>query len=481
MSIHRRDFLKTSFAAPAALQAQQAGGRKPDLPDAVDRPNVIWLFGDQHRGQALGCAGDPNVSTPNIDNMAAQGVRFTRAMAGMPLCCPFRGSLLTGRYPHHCVPGHEHPLPEGQPTIAAPFREAGYQTAYFGKWHLGGFHERNGRAAMHIIPPERRGGFDTWVGYENNNSQYDCWVHGGQGPDAFHYRLPGYETDALTDLLIDYIRKQAEARKAGKSQPFFASLSVQPPHDPYVAPEQWRRRHNPATLQLRPNVPNIAAVQETARRDLAGYYGMIENLDWNVGRVRTALDEAGLTFKTHLVFFSDHGDMHGCHGQFRKMTPHEESIGIPFIIAGESPHGYGGRGVGQNDIPLNTVDIAPTTLGLCGIAKPSWMEGTDYSHTRVRRGPAPSGLPDSSYIQSVVPTGHGHSVDKPWRGIVTRDGWKYVCFDGISWMMYNLNEDPYEQANLAHNSRYGAERKRLLARLRQWVNDTGDKFRLPEA
>jgi arylsulfatase A-like enzyme len=476
----RRDFLKTSLAAPPAALAQTQGARPAETPDSGGPPNVVWIFGDQHRAQALGCAGDPNVRTPNIDNMAAQGVRFTRAVAGMPLCCPFRGSLVTGRYPHHSVPGHEYPLPDGQPTIAEPFRQAGYQTAWFGKWHLSGWHERDGRGAMHIVPPSRRGGFDTWIGYENNNSQYDCWVHGGQGRDAFHRRLPGYETDALTDLLIDYIRRHGEARKAGKPQPFFAALSVQPPHDPYVAPGSFRQRHNPAALTLRPNVPQIPRIVEVARRDLAGYYAMIENLDWNVGRVRQALDEAALAFNTHLLFFSDHGDMHGSHGQFRKMTPHEESIGIPFIVAGESPQHYGGRGVGHHPVPLNTVDIAPTTLGLCGIAKPSWMEGADYSHYRLRHRPAPASELDSAYLQSVVPTRHGDSVDKPWRGIVTRDGWKYVCFEGVSWQLFDLNEDPYELANMAHNTRYGAHRKKLLDRLRQWVEDTGDKFRLPE-
>ncbi|MCL4402299.1 MAG: sulfatase [Acidobacteria bacterium] len=477
----RRDFLKSSLLASPAALAQQQGGRPADLPDTNGQPNVIWFFGDQHRAQAMSCAGDPNVNTPNLDNLSAQGVHFTQCVSGMPLCCPFRGSLLTGRYAHHCVPGHEYPLPDGQPTIASPFKEAGYHTAYFGKWHLGGFHEREGRAAMYIIPPEKRGGFDTWVGYENNNSQYDCWVHGGQGKDAFHRRLPGYETDCLTDLLIDHIRKQAQARKAGNHKPFFAALSVQPPHNPYVAPDKWLQRHNGATLQLRPNVANVAHIMETARLDLAGYYSMIENLDWNLGRVRQALDETGMTFNTHIVFFSDHGDMHGSHGQFKKMTAYEESIRVPFIIGGESPQGYGGRGNGQVPVPLNTVDIAPTTLGLCGIQKPAWMEGTDYSHYRIRKNRTNAKEPDSAYIQSVVPTGHGDSVDKPWRGVVTRDGWKYVCFDGVSWLMFNLNEDPYEQANLAHNAKYRAQRKRLIERLGQWVKDTGDKFRLPEA
>jgi hypothetical protein len=114
------------------------------------------------------------------------------------------------------------------------------------------------------------------------------------------------------------------------------------------------------------------------------------------------------------------------------------------------------------------------------VAKPSWMEGTDYSHLRMP-GAASGSDPDSAYIQSVIPTMHGDSVDKPWRGVVTRDGWKYVSFEGVSWMMFNLNEDPYEQANLAHNTKFRVQRQRLVQRLKQWVADTGDKFQVPEA
>ena len=123
------------------------------------RKNIIWIFGDQHRGQALGCHGDPNIHTPNADRMAMNGADFPNAVAGFPLCCPFRGSLLTGLYPHKCIPGHEYPLPDGQLTIADVFRDNGYHTAYFGKWHCDGHHERDGRAAMHTVPRGRRGGF----------------------------------------------------------------------------------------------------------------------------------------------------------------------------------------------------------------------------------------------------------------------------------------------------------------------------------
>jgi len=432
--------------------------------------NVIWIFGDQHRAQTMGYTGDPNVHTPHVDRLAMEGVRLN-GVAGCPLCCPYRGSLLTSRYPHHAVPGHEYALPDGMPTVAHAFREHGYHTAWIGKWHLDGFKEREGRAAMHTIERERRGGFDDWIGYENNNAQFDCWVHGHRGDEPIdRYRLPGFETDELTDLFIEQLRERAR-----DSRPFFAGLSVQPPHDPYVAPEPFASRHNPGGVQLRPNVPAIPRVLDQARRELAGYHAMVENLDHNVGRVRQALVELGLESNTHLIFFSDHGDMHGSHGQFRKTSPWEESIRVPMVFGGVSNYGVV-RGAAPSLI--NHVDLAPTSLGLCGLPVPDWMQGTDYSHRRLRGKPAVE-EPDSAYLQLVVPTGHAHSTDRAWRGLVTKDGWKYVCLEHQPWLLFNLNEDPYELANLAHNTAFGPQRKRLHERLRQWVADTGDEFALP--
>ena len=437
-----------------------------------ERPNVIWIFGDQHRGQSLGYMGDPNVSTPHLNRLADEGITFTRAVAGFPLCSPFRGALISGQYPHRVTPGHQTQLDPRTPTVATAFNEAGYHTAWYGKWHIDGAQERERRTAMHIIPPERRGHFQKWIGYENNSPQFDCWVHGGEGEEAFHYRLPGYETDALTDLFIEHLRE-----RAGEDEPFFAGLSVIPPHDPYHAPPEWMERHIPARVKLRPNVPDIPRIVERARNDLAGYHAMIENLDWNVGRIRAALEELGLYENTHLLFFSDHGDMHGSHGQFRKTSPWEESLRVPFIIGG-GPHRYH-HDSGFHEVPINHVDIAPTSLGLCGLDAPAWMQGTDYSGYRLR-GKEVSNEPDSAYLQTVVPTMHGHSVDRPWRGIVTRDNWKYAVLEGQPWLLFNLNEDPYEQANHAHNSLYHGERRRLQARLAEWIDHTGDSFRLPD-
>ncbi|MFW5750791.1 MAG: sulfatase [Planctomycetota bacterium] len=443
------------------------------------RPNVIWFMVDQMRAQALSLAGDPNVHTPNLDRMARDGAWFRNACMGFPLCCPARGAMLTGTYPHRCVPGHEYFMPSEMTTVADPFNEAGYHTAWLGKWHLDGFHEGpQQRAALHLVPRERRGRFATWIGYENNNSQFDCWVHGHDGDSEVPlHRLPGHETDCLTDMLLEQVERHRE-------DPFFMCCSVQPPHGPYSAPAQWAGRHNPATIELRPNVPRGGAHERKAREGLSGYYALIEHIDHNVGRLLDRLQELDLADRTYVVFVSDHGDQHGCHGHSAKMTPHEESIRVPLMIWGG--HRWHYRNVSRPPDPFNHVDLAPTSLGLCGIPVPESMQGYDYSPAaqpfdwRDGRRRHLVDAPGEAYLQCVVPTGHGSSMDVPWRGIVTADNWKYVALPGQAMMLFDLDADPYEQCNLAWHGHARERRVELNDRLRSWVERTGDEFPLPE-
>lgn len=434
-------------------------------------PNVIWIFGDQHRAQALGYRGDPNVSTPVIDNLARHGRSFDCAVAGAPWCAPFRGALLTGLYPHQSgVIKTPSPLDPALPTVATPFKQAGYHTAYIGKWHLCG---SNGNI---FVPPDRRGGFDYWQGYENNNNQEFCTVHGSDG--EVPKRLQGYETDALTDLFLDHLQ-------SCKDRPFFAVLSVQPPHNPYCPPRNapYGPPKRAADIVLRPNVPLIPWVQERARQDASGYYGMIENLDWNIGRVQTRLRELDIDDNTFIFFFSDHGDMLGSHGQWEKSAPWEESIRIPFIVS--HAQGSATLPIGSCNAPVNHVDIAPTTLGLCGIPVPNWMKGHDYS-ANLRFADdgwsAPDlshSEPDSAYLQQIPRKFHPLCPNVSWRGVAMRDGWKYVCTPGNDWLLYNTQDDPYEQANFVHNARFAAERIRCWDALARWIEKTEDSFPLP--
>lgn len=443
------------------------------------KPNIIWIFGDQHRGQAQSHMGDPNLSTPNLDRLSEEGVTFTQAVAGCPWCSPFRGSLLTSRYVHNTCPSTPSAMDPALPTVAKPFNDAGYDTAYFGKWHVDGGSRGEGRESVRIIPRERRGGFKTWLGYENNNNQYFTYIHGHRGENEVpSTKVPGYETDGLSDMLIDYLEDKSQNK-----DPFFAVLSVQPPHVPYTAPGEFAQRHRPGKIQLRPNVPDIPAITERAKRELAGYYAMIENLDWNVGRIIDMLHKTGLVENTHIMFFSDHGDMHGSHGRWQKSTPWEESIRIPFIMAGMRPHTKH-TGMLRTDALMNHVDIAPTSLGLCGIPVPEWMMGFDYSAYRnpnaEEREKELGEMPESAYLQHCVRKLHPGCFDRTWRGVVTRDGWKYIVSEGFPYLMFNLNEDPYELNNLAQDAAFAKKRGELQDCLAQWIKKVDDPYPLPE-
>lgn len=465
--------------------------RTPDLPV---RPNVVWLLADQWRGQATGYADGSTVATPHLDRLATEGVNFRGAIAGAPLCCPSRGSMLTGRYPHNSgVSGHECPLPTATPTVAAELRAAGYRTCYVGKWHLDGNRPElgtqtygNAGARVRMIPPQRRGGFEDWWAYENNNRPFDCLVHTDTGrvptgipvlakdEEMEQFRVPGYETDGLTDLFLTWMQDQAQRRP---EQPFFAVVSVQPPHNPYVAPAANMAHYLPADMTLRANVPPIDHVQARARRDLAAYYAAIERFDHNIGRIREALNNHSLADNTYLVITSDHGDQLGSHGHWHKTAPWEESIRIPLVIGGPSREH---QSRAEPDAPISLVDLAPTTLGLCGIDAPQYMEGTDFSPYVLHKShDAPRPGPAGTYIGVPYPTGHHHSVDRAWRGIVTEDNWKYVALPGSPWLLFNLNDDPYELANLALDPAYRHHRNHLHDHLHEWIEHTHDTFTLP--
>ncbi|MFW6286638.1 MAG: sulfatase [Candidatus Sumerlaeota bacterium] len=432
----------------------------------TDRPasmNVLWIFGDQHRAQALGYMGNPQVSTPHLDALAGRGVTFTNAVAGCPWCTPFRGSLITSRYVHEAVQQTPQRLDPALPTVADAFNEAGYMTAWFGKWHLAGSNNRV------YVEPELRGRFQVWEGYENNNAQYDSWVHSNTDGVADETFLETYETDALTTRMIDFLEERKDS-----DQPFFGVLSVQPPHNPYLAPEEYLERHKSEDVVLRPNVPPIDSIQERARKDLAGYYAMIENFDDNIGRLIEALERTGLAENTMIVFFADHGDTHGSHGYFRKSNPYEEALRIPCIWA------LPGGKSGESDAPMNHVDCAPTSLGACGIDVPDWMAGTDFSpHLLDGKTPDREAEPQSAYLQQCVRKGF-ECVDRVWRGVRTRDGWKYVCLEGQPLLMTNLNEDPYETVNRAFHPEFKDKRAELQNELAAWIEKTGDEFELPE-
>lgn len=438
-------------SVPAAGLAEEKLAAFDQAPPPPRPPHIIYILSDEHCGLAMSHAGDPNVQTPQMDRLAVAGVSLTQAYANCPVCTPSRGTIFSGRHAHAGpVQGFFDVFKASAPSTATLLRDAGYHTAYFGKWHCGVIRDQvpPGMAANPTpnahwpqrTPEYHRGGFQDWFGFEVNNAPFDGFYYWGSETEP--RRMTKYQTDELTDLAIDYVRNY------DREEPLFLVLSVEPPHFPLDAPPA-AQRFDPARLQTRPNFTDSPEM----RAQLAMYYAMIENLDGNIGRLREAL-QALPAFRddTLTIYFSDHGDFMGSHGTFqRKEYPHEESVRIPAIF--HWPGHIPARGL--TDGLWSLVDLLPTTLGLAGVEIPPHLQGRDFSP--LLRGDAFE-APGEVFLEMVGnPRWSLDLLD--WRGLVT-DRWKYAFFETGHELLFDLAADPGELTNRA------AERPEICAQLK---------------
>lgn len=427
----------------------------------MKHPNIIYVLSDEHRGQAMSHAGDPNVQTPTMDRLATEGVSFTSACANCPICTPSRGTIFSGRHAHAGpIQGFFDVYKATAPSIATHLRSHGYHTAYIGKWHLGQVrdqipplvreHPGDYRGNCQRTPERHRAGFQDWFGFENLNQHFASYYY--QGSDVNPTQVEGYETDGLTDLAIDYIRNYEQ------QEPLFLTLSVTPPHFPLVAPDEWKR-FDPAKLALRPNVRQED--EPEMRACLANYYAMIENLDHNIGRLVQMLNETPGFEDTLIVYMSDHGDLMGSHGlQSRKEFPCEEGVRIPAIFY----HPTHIPAQGSRDELFSLVDLLATTCGIAGLPVPAYSQGMDFSPA-LRNEPF-EGPPDVLLEMVANPRWDLSFID--WRAIRTRE-WKYAFYETGKEELFNIAEDPFELENLAEAASEQRDRMRqlLLTRLRE--------------
>lgn len=422
------------------------------------KPNVVFVLADQWRADALGYAGNSQVRTPHIDRLAAESINFTHAVAGIPVCCPARACLLTGQYAlTHGVFVNDVHLSGDVWSIADAFAEGGYNTGYIGKWHVDG----RGRSAY--IPPWDRKGFDYWKALECTHTYNDSKYYAGDSEEQLTWE--GYDAIAQTADAQEYIRGHANGDK-----PFFLFLSWGPPHAPYeTAPERYRQMYRADDIQLRPNVPEGMAAQ--AREWLAGYYAHCTALDDCVGDLLATLEETGSAEDTVFVFTSDHGDMLGSQGQTKKQRPWDESIRVPFLLRYPGKFGREGR---QHPGLLDTVDLMPTLLSLCGLPIPWSVEGLDFA-PYLESGEDPSG--GAALIQCIHPFGQFASVDggRAYRGIRTRRYTYVRTLDG-PWLLYDNEADPYQMTNLAGKREHAALQRSLDARLQRMLDQREDEF-----
>ncbi|WPP50055.1 sulfatase family protein [Catalinimonas niigatensis] len=426
--------------------------------EEVQKPNVIILHTDQWRAQAFGYAGDPNVHTPNIDQLAASSAHVSLAVSGMPVCTPHRASLMTGQRPlTHGLFMNDVQLDTTALTLAKVYANAGYETAYIGKWHLDG----SGRSSF-IPPGARRQGFQYWKALECTHDYNHSAYYAGDSPEKKFWE--GYDAIAQARDAQQYIREH-EARES----PFLLFLSWGTPHAPYhSAPQKYRDMYAPESLTLHPNVP--PDMEEKVREDLAGYYAHCTALDDMVGEILQTIDSTGIADNTIILFTSDHGDLLGSHRAYKKQQAYEESIRIPMLI--RAPQ----LAVGEYKALINSYDIMPTLLGLSGIEIPETVEGQDYSS--FLKGEA--SLPDTATVLSCVqPFGQWNRFDhggREYRGLRTL---RYTYTRDLKgpWQLFDNQQDPFQMQNLIDDQKYDTLQAALDALLTQKLTAQGDAFR----
>lgn len=466
----------------------------------MPQPNIVVVLVDQMRRDALSCAGDPNVRTPNIDALAARGMRFTAANSTFPACVPFRFSLLTGQYAHsRNVPALGYRLSPAERTLGEAVAAQGYATAYIGKWHLYSAYGVSGglslsQTARTPIPASHRRGFAYWRGFELRNDFFDTWVFSDDNPEPEH--LEGHQTDALFDKAFQYIEQDRP-----QDAPFFLMLSVEAPHPPFMAtPEHLARVQARGPWQPRPNTDigaieffppewydptgpagaidpsDPASVARVFERNMQAYTAMIEQIDDQMGLLEACLMRTGLLQDTIVVFLSDHGELAGSHRQLGKAQPWEESVGVPLIAAG--PAIVQGRTTG---IPVGTEDLFPTFLGMAGSSDKT-LPGLDLAPF-LKGASEPER--DSVLLEFVTETRVGRGYyDETWRGIRTRQ-YKYTVLGDRSgarpWQLFDLLADPFEQNDLVDDPAAYAVAADLHRQLRALLVDSGDDYALAPA
>jgi arylsulfatase A-like enzyme len=491
--VTRRDLLKGAATATAAGLAgrvasgaegrRQQEGRpmaKGRAKKDTDRPNLLFVFADQLGYTRCGYAGDGKARTPNIDRFASRGVNFRNAVSNMPVCCAYRATLMTGKYATSTgMVINELRLQPTHECFGHVLTRGGYQTGYVGKWHLyanelGNHYDPKN---SYTPPGPYRLGFDGyWASYGFHHRYHDAYYH-TNSPEKISYGEGAYEPDAQTDLTISFLRKAARS-----DRPFAAFLSYGTPHDPWgrnnVPPKSYGALQG---VEL-PNPPNYKPTNDRyadgwgrlnprQRKQLPAwrrvYYAMTANLDWNFGRLLAALDEAGLSENTLVIFTSDHGEMFGAQGRRAKNIFYEEAARIPFLVRWPKKLPAGS----VSDACISSVDFMPTILSLMDLPVPRAVEGMDLSHCAMGRKGAE---PDAAFLQNTGACAaweNGHE----WRALRDKR-YTYATYRvDRSELLFDNVADPYQRKNLAaegpHKGTMERFRKMLAAKMES-LNDT---------
>jgi choline-sulfatase len=449
--VNRRDFVKATGAYAAAMAGL---GRAQGVPDR-ESPNVLLIMTDQQFGDLMSCViGDKYLKTPNMDSLAQNGTRFARAYSPNPLCMPMRTSMITGRYPHETgiqSNGKGRTL-RGFPTMGALFKTAGYETAYFGKWH---------------IPMKAEHEFDTYVRKATLDPEPAA---------AFlrkKHKRPFFAVASFLSPheICEWARKE---RLPGGTVGDVPPLAERPPLRSNCDPPEnetdimaYLRRSYHATGTF----PVGKYTVDDWRRHIWGYYRLIERADKFVGVVMDALRESGQEENTLVVFLSDHGDCHGAHRWNQKTVFYDESARVPFII---SQKGVTSRRTSHLLVNVG-IDLMPTLLDFAGIQRPDGLPGLSLKDVVLGKQAKPRReyVVSQNYMAQGKPVG-GRSI-KPHGRMVRSERYKYCLYsDGQRReSLVDMQEEPGEMVNQAENPQF----KGVLAQHRAYLREFAEKHK----
>lgn len=414
--------------------------------------NVIFILSDDHRYDYMGFHPEsPDfLQTPGMDRMAEEGAHLANAFVSTSLCSPSRASILTGQYPfRHGVVDNSNEMPEGTPLVSEALREAGYQTGYFGKWHIGHAHD------------DPQPGFDRWVSFRGQGVYYDPTLN----IDGERRQVEGYISDLLTDYTLQWLEE------VDRDRPFFAYLSHKAVHAEFEPAERHEGMYADAQLPLPASMKNIeqnyAGKPDWVREQRYSWHGVehmyhgradhpqslqeiitrysesLMGVDESISRVLDWLEENGLAENTLVIYMGDNGFMLGEHGLIDKRQAYEESMRVP-MLAWSPGYIEAGSTVGEN---VMNIDITPTVLDLAGGAMPSEHPVDGQSFLPLLAGEDVDDWRETFVYQYFWENAFPHT---PTTYAIRDDRYKYIYYHGV-WdtnELYDLQEDPREMHNL---------------------------------
>lgn len=436
---------------------------------AVDTPlpNVLVIFTDDHGQWAVGAYGNEDVHTPNMDRLAAEGMRFTRGFT-KPVCSPSRAMLLTGLYSHRVgIPDfipHGNPvvsgngLPRGTPTIASVLKKAGYDTALVGKWHLG-YGEK-------YFPGHF--GFDVAEGFRYIAPGKEIDSVGRipflvDGEEVDRFRHDPNHTDVPADRSIEFLSRDRGDR------PFFLFLSIYLPHLPWGAvTEQDRAPYEGREL----DVSGVEGDPDRVRELRRDYYANISCADRNIGRVLDRIDELDLAGNTLVFFIGDNGFNVGQHGLLgkgnarifdrdrRRPNMFDHSVLVPFLVRWPGIVEPGS----VSDAMVATIDVLPTLAAITGQEDSLQVDGR--SLLPLLRGNTPEEWRDA-WLDNYDMT----YLERDFMRMIRTDDWKLVTHSTSEHELFDLANDPGELQNLYSRPEVKSVRRDLEARLEEWMKE----------